>query len=141
MIGWIAYLVLVLPLWFLAATGRALANTPLTIGLQVAGLALIVWARVTFGWRSFHAGSNPTEGGLVTSGPYRFVRNPIYAGVLLMFAGAIAAHPDLPAFAAGAVAFAAIGVRIASEEKLVAAKYPDYAAYAKRTRRLIPFVF
>jgi len=42
----------------------------------------MLWARLTFGGRSFHAGANPTAGGVVTTGPYRFVRHPIYAAIL-----------------------------------------------------------
>jgi hypothetical protein len=37
---------------------------------------------LTFGARSFHAGANPTDGGVVTAGPYRFFRHPIYAAIL-----------------------------------------------------------
>ena len=140
MIGWIAYGVLVLPILFLLGTGRALGTSPLTIGLQIAGLALIGWARVAFGRRSFYAGSNPTAGGLVTSGPYRFVRHPIYSGVLLLLAGAVVAHHDAAALAAAAVAVAALAVRIISEERQVAARYPDYVDYARRTRRFIPWI-
>ena len=51
---------------------------PIAIALQLIAIALMVWARVTFGRRSFHAAANPTAGGLVTTGPYRFIRHPIY---------------------------------------------------------------
>jgi protein-S-isoprenylcysteine O-methyltransferase Ste14 len=141
MIGWIAYGVLVAPIFFLIVTHRAAGSSPLTIGLQIAGVALVVWARAAFGWRSFHAGSNPTKGGLVTSGPYRFVRHPIYAGVLLMLAGAVVAHFDAAALAAGAVAVAALAARIIGEERQVKARYPEYEVYARRTRRIIPWIF
>jgi protein-S-isoprenylcysteine O-methyltransferase Ste14 len=40
-------------------------------------------ARVTFGRRSFHAAANPTAGGLVTTGPYRLIRHPIYTAACL----------------------------------------------------------
>ena len=140
MVGWIAYGVLVVPVTFLIVTHRAFGQSPLSLGLQIAGLALVVWARVAFGARSFHAGSTPTEGGLVTSGPYHFIRHPIYAGVLLALAGALVAHHDAPAVAAAVIACAAIGVRIASEERQVAARYPEYVDYARRTRRVLPWL-
>ena len=53
---------------------------------------LILWARVTFGRRSFHVVANPTEGGLVTSGPYRYIRHPIYAAICLFTWVGVAAH-------------------------------------------------
>ena len=46
---------------------------PIAIALQLIAVALMVWARITFGRRSFHAAANPTAGGLVTTGPYRIV--------------------------------------------------------------------
>ena len=59
------------------------ANRPATIAAQVVAGSLLLWARLTFGIRSFHGGANPTEGGLVTTGPYRWLRHPIYASFLL----------------------------------------------------------
>src|SRR5262245_36894731 len=59
------------------------AHRPVPIAVQVAAGALMLWARLTFRVRSFHAGADPTPGGLVTTGPYRFVRHPIYTAILL----------------------------------------------------------
>jgi protein-S-isoprenylcysteine O-methyltransferase Ste14 len=42
--------------------------------LQVLALLLFLWARITFGRRSYHVVADPTAGGLVTDGPYRFIR-------------------------------------------------------------------
>lgn len=58
----------------LVVRGGLFGNGPISIGLQLAGLALILWARVTFGLRSFHYAANPTEGGLVTHGPFHYMR-------------------------------------------------------------------
>ena len=55
--------------------------------LQLLGLALMIWARLTFGLRSFRFAANPTQGGLVTKGPYRYIRNPIYAAAWLIITG------------------------------------------------------
>jgi protein-S-isoprenylcysteine O-methyltransferase Ste14 len=117
-----------------------IGTNPVAIGVQIAGVVLMVWARITFGLRSFHATAAPTAGGLVTTGPYRFIRNPIYAAVLLVFGAAIACHLSLLTVVVGAVIVAGTAVRIASEESLLRAAFPDYDAYARRTARLVPFV-
>ena|SRR5690349_12116477 len=113
--------------------------------LQALAVALMVWARVTFGRRSFHAAANPTAGGLVTWGPYRYWRHPIYAAVLLFVWAGVLSHGADPV-ALGVVALATLmtAVRIASEERLLRAEFPGdagYDAYARRTKRLVPFVF
>lgn len=61
--------VLILAIVGLFYTGSLFGHGPLTISLQVAAILLMIWARVTFGMRSFHYAANPTEGGLVTTGP------------------------------------------------------------------------
>jgi protein-S-isoprenylcysteine O-methyltransferase Ste14 len=112
-------------------------------GLLVQGLAvaLMIGARITFGVRSFHAAANPTRGGLVTSGPYRLLRHPIYAAVLYFVWAAALDHHSLPAFAAAALTTTGAAVRMYAEEQLLAVTYPEYTAYRVRTARVIPFVF
>ena len=68
---------------------------PITITIQVIAGLLMVWARLTFGIRSFHGTANPTAGGLVTTGPHRYIRHPIYAAILYFFWAGIVAHPSL----------------------------------------------
>src|SRR5215213_5359614 len=64
-------------------TGHTLlAREPIGIAAQAAAVSLMIWARLTLGRRSFHAAADPTAGGLVTTGPYRYLRHPIYAAVL-----------------------------------------------------------
>jgi len=117
------------------------ASGPVGIGLQIAGLALVLWARATFGMRSFHATARPTEGGLVTTGPYRFLRHPIYSGVsLIVWAGVLTRGHLLDWILAGVITVGTF-VRLIAEERLVTMRYPEYADYARRTRRLVPFVF
>src|SRR4051794_18856351 len=68
---------------------------PITIAIQVIAGLLMLWARLTFGLRSFHGTANPTAGGLITTGPYRYIRHPIYAAILYFLWAGIAAHPSL----------------------------------------------
>lgn len=138
--GAIAYVLLAVPLAFLVVTKRFFSPSPIVIGVQIAGVLLVVWARLTFGMRSLHVGSNATAGGLVTTGPYRFVRHPIYAGALVILAGALAAHHDVEAWIAAGCVAAGLVVRMIAEERAVVRTYPEYADYAKRTKRIIPWV-
>jgi protein-S-isoprenylcysteine O-methyltransferase Ste14 len=117
------------------------AHGAVAVGIQIAAGVLMLWARLAFGGRSFHAGANPTPGGLVTTGPYRFVRHPIYTAVLLFMWAGVAAHGSTLSVLTAIVATAAIAVRIGAEEDLVVEAYPEYSEYARRTKRIVPFVF
>ena len=114
---------------------------PITIAVQIAAFLLMVWARLTFGMRSFHASANPTSGGLVTSGPYRYLRHPIYAAIFYFLWAGVAAHFSLMTASVGLLATGMLGVRIWSEETLLKAEYPEYAEYSRTTARVAPFLF
>lgn len=115
-------------------------ESPIPIGVQFLAFSLMVWARVVFGGRSFHAAANPTEGGVVTSGPYRFVRHPIYAALLFFTWAGVISHFSVVNLLLGLCAVAGAGLRIAAEEKLLGERYPEYQEYAGRTKRIIPFL-
>jgi protein-S-isoprenylcysteine O-methyltransferase Ste14 len=136
----VAFIVLVLAIVGLILTRSLLGHGPVSLSLQAAAFLLMIWARITFGLRSFHAAANPTEGGLVTTGPYRYVRHPIYAAILLFVWVAVVANWSLTNAAFGAVATAMLFLRMICEETLVRQRYPEYDAYARRTKRVIPFV-
>jgi len=139
-----AVLVLVAAVLLLLQQHELVAKRPLGLALQVFAAALMLWARITFGTRSFHAAANPTAGGLVTAGPYRYWRHPIYAAILLfVWSGVLGqgAMPTVLAIILALVATVTTAVRIHSEEQLLQASMPEYAAYAARTKRLVPFLF
>jgi protein-S-isoprenylcysteine O-methyltransferase len=108
--------------------------------LCVLGVAVAIWARANLGanWSRRPATKQGHE--LVTSGPYRFVRHPIYFGMLVAMLGTmlIASIPGLVVLAT----FGLIAIRrIRVEERLMMRLFPDaYAAYQQRTKALIPFV-
>lgn len=113
---------------------------PIVIAIQIAALALIIWARLTFGMRSFHATANPTAGGVVSTGPYRYWRHPIYSAAIYLTAAPVAAHFSLWALVWFALVVAGGLIRMLSEERLLVERYPEYRDYMRRTKRFIPFV-
>jgi protein-S-isoprenylcysteine O-methyltransferase Ste14 len=137
----IGYLGMIGGLLGLLTTRTLFSSSPLVILAQVLAFVLLLWARVTFGRRSFHAVANPTEGGLVTSGPYRYIRHPIYAAFCLFISAGVAAHWSWKAGLCGGVVLGSAVLRIFCEESLVAARYPEYAQYSLTTWRMIPYVY
>ena len=118
-----------------------LAQGPLGISAQVAAVALMIWARITFGRRSFHAAANPTAGELVTSGPYAFVRHPIYTAVCLFCLAGALTYRTPAAFGWLGLEFTGAFGRMLCEETLLRARYPEYGSYTSRTARMVPFLF
>src|SRR5260370_33751608 len=84
---------------------------------------------------------DPTEGGLMTDGPYRYIRHPIYAAMGLFAAAGAAGHWSWSAGLCGGLVLASAVIRILCEEALVAARYPEYAQYKATTWRMIPYVY
>lgn len=113
---------------------------PVSLALQVAGILLVAWARVTFGTRSFHFAANPTQGALITTGPYRYIRNPIYAAAWLVTWAGAAVHWSWINAALALLIGTTLVIKVFCEETLLRATYPEYEDYAKRTKRLVPFV-
>ena len=105
----------------------------------VVGLAFAIWARVTLGanWgmpRTLH--ENPE---LVTSGPYRYVRHPIYTGMAAMFIGTTLVEPYAAIPAVLVILYSVFSAL--REEKDMQRQFPDaYREYRKRSKFLVPFL-
>lgn len=109
--------------------------------LTVFGIAFAIWARMHLGrnWSSRPAVKAHHE--LVTSGPYAFVRHPIYTGLLLAGLGSMLTGT---LFGIGVcVLLSTIFLsRLDKEEILMLELFPkEYRTYQARTKRLIPFVW
>lgn len=121
------------PIWSVSPAIRLIGAA-----LQWIGLGVIVASAWTLG-RAASVHPEPTDhSSLRTIGLYRFVRHPIYTGVLLLAVGT--------AGKAGAVLDLILAVALTSlliikarfEERLLAQRFPEYAAYARSTPRFLP---
>jgi protein-S-isoprenylcysteine O-methyltransferase Ste14 len=108
--------------------------------LFVSGLALAVWARIYLGRNWGMPMTERAEPELVTSGPYRFVRHPIYSGLLLAVLGTALAT-NIYWLIALVIAGAYFIYSATVEERLMTTSFPDdYPGYKTHTKMLIPFV-
>ena len=108
--------------------------------LVVCGLATAVSARLALGRNWGMPMTEKREPELVTSGPYRFVRHPIYSGILLGFAGtALATNVYWLIVFGVCLVYFVYSARV--EEGLMTSSFPSaYPTYRARTKMLIPFV-
>jgi protein-S-isoprenylcysteine O-methyltransferase Ste14 len=114
------------------------ALIPVAIALVLLGNCMQAWAKLVLR-RSF--GIAPANRGVKISGPYRFVRHPMYAGYLMVHVGLFTLFPSLLNLAVYTIAWWAQVLRLLAEERLLAAD-PDYRDYMQQTRwRLLPGVF
>jgi protein-S-isoprenylcysteine O-methyltransferase Ste14 len=136
----VAFLIAVGAIAVLALRHSLFAPSAAGLVVQLAAVLLMLWARLTLGWRSYHATANPTQGGLVTRGPYRFVRHPIYAAIIYFLIVSAVTHVSPSTLLLVLIAMAGTAVRIGAEERLLIKQYPEYREYAARTKRVVPFL-
>ena len=117
--------------WILGAIGAMLFTC---------GIALAVWARLHLGRNWGMPMTQRAEPELVTSGPYRFVRHPIYSGLLTAMLGT-ALVDNLLGLIVVAVLVAYFYYCGTVEERNLSATFPTaYPEYRSRTKMLIPFL-
>jgi protein-S-isoprenylcysteine O-methyltransferase Ste14 len=111
------------------------------LALFATGLLFAVWARVHLGRNWGTPMTQKVEPELVTTGPYRLVRHPIYSGII---AAGIGTAIGLGWWWLAAFALAAIYFLYSAtvEERFLTQQFPArYPAYTRSTKMLVPFVF
>jgi protein-S-isoprenylcysteine O-methyltransferase Ste14 len=104
------------------------------------GIALAIWARIHLGRNWGMPTSQKADPELVTSGPYRYVRHPIYTGILVGVLGTALATNLIGLIVVGVLG-AYFYYSASVEEKNLTATFPTaYPAYRDSTKMLIPFV-
>ncbi len=138
-------LIVLLLLRLKVVKGQAATNDPWLLGIGLAvfvlGLALAVWARIFIGRNWGMPMSRKDDPELVTTGPYRTIRHPIYSGMILAMIGTTIAVSLYWLIAVvllgGYFIYSAV-----NEERYMAERFPDtYLSYKNSTKMLIPYVF
>jgi protein-S-isoprenylcysteine O-methyltransferase Ste14 len=120
---------------------RAIWTLAIGAATCVFGLVVTIWARRTLAsnWSSVVEFKQGHE--LVKSGPYRFVRHPIYTGLLIMFLGTALEIGLLRCWLAVPLVIIGFWIKLRQEEALLLRHFPqEYPAYCKRVKALVPFV-
>lgn len=126
----------------LALTGPLVARPWPLLLAQAAGIALLGWSA----WSVRRAIPNVLpdvrrKAALLRHGPYRWIRHPMYAGLLLLTLPMLMSNFTALRAAVWALFLAGLLVKIRYEERLLAAHFPEYAAYQGTNARLIPYIY
>jgi protein-S-isoprenylcysteine O-methyltransferase Ste14 len=147
---WIFSLIAIILLFFIAnippfnipLIQSSLASRSFGFLVEVLGLCIAIWARITLGrnWSASVTFKEKHE--LITKGPYKWVRHPIYTGMITMFLGAAIYLGVLAGLLAIFFVFLSFSIKLRDEEALMTKHFPkEYTKYRKTTKALIPFVY
>lgn len=110
--------------------------------IYLLALAWVYWAFSTLGKQHSAEVTIQNHHDLITEGPYRWIRHPMYLGLIVFPAGAGLVFGSWIGLALPLLLVGLFVWRIADEERLMHQEFGDrWSAYCRRTWRLIPFVY
>jgi protein-S-isoprenylcysteine O-methyltransferase Ste14 len=123
--------------------GARLYSPPSWLGGLSTTISIVAFAMAVYGLLYLRRSLSiiPEVRRLVTGGPYRLVRHPLYAAEILAACAFVMVNPGALPVMVLAPFVATQLLRSRFEERLLTAAYPEYREYARQTRRLIPFVW
>lgn len=118
------------------------ALAPWWFRVQILAVLLAGWALVTMRLNNLSVLPDPKQNALlVTGGPYKWIRHPMYTAVLLYFLALVIDQGLTTKWIVWSVLAVDLVLKLRYEEGMLRARFPEYAAYCAGTRRLIPFIF
>lgn len=78
---------------------------------------------------------------LIKKGPYKYIRHPMYCAVLLFCIGLVLTNMYTLTLEFLAILFIVLLLKIYYEEKLLSKSFSNYKSYAKKTKKIIPFIY
>ena len=127
----------------LAAPRAWRGDVPVAAWLLVVGsVALAAWTLFHNRLGNFNIRPAPRANGvLVTTGPYRLIRHPMYASVLLGAAALVALSDPVFAWPVWMALALVLWQKLVLEERWMREHHPNYDAYCRVSKRLVPWIF
>ncbi|MEX2596775.1 MAG: methyltransferase [Salibacteraceae bacterium] len=112
------------------------------MAVEIIGIMLGIWAIVAMNPWKVSIFPEPTKvNELIVSGPYRWIRHPMYASILLICLSLAIDRMHRIDFMVFAILLINQLIKLTHEEKLLQAKFPAYTSYMQKSNALIPFLF
>ena len=112
------------------------------LALELSGILLGAWAILTMKVKNVNVFPEVRAGSrLVTAGPYRWIRHPMYTGLLMIMLALVCESFSYWRGLCWLLLGANLVVKLSYEETLLQEVFDDYEAYRLRTWRLVPWIF
>lgn len=103
---------------------------------------LAFWAMAAMKWGNFNIVPTPVEKGvLVTRGPYKVIRHPMYTSIFIFVGAILADQFDFYKLLISVVLVAGLVVKMLYEEKMLCEHFSGYSTYMISSKRVIPFIW
>ncbi len=123
-------------------TGPLVANPFLLFLVEVIGLFLGIWAVGSMRIGYFNIAPEPLNWSkMVSRGPYRIIRHPMYLALLLTTLPLVISYFSYLRVALWIVLLANLLLKMRYEEGLLQKQFPEYASYRARTSKLLPGIY
>jgi protein-S-isoprenylcysteine O-methyltransferase Ste14 len=129
-------------LGLIALTGPLFPSNAVLLVLELLGIGLGIWAILAMRIGNFNIMPDPLKHSqLVTSGPYRMIRHPMYLAILLTTLPLIIYSFDIFRLAIWLVLLIDLICKLIYEENLLSVKLVGYDRYIERSFRLFPYIY
>lgn len=130
-------------LFLLVATGPLLPDSVGWLIIELGGISLGLWSFWYMSKRgTFRIKPQADEKTiLLTEGPYRYIRHPMYAGILLITLALSFGSSTLPRTIVSIILTSVLLLKIEIEEVILTQYFPQYTAYMKNTKKIFPFIY
>lgn len=127
---------------FLVWNDNIIQRQPIMLAIQLIGVLIAIWGVLTIKVGNFNIQPEVKSKILISKGPFRWIRNPMYLGILIVFLLPVIRNQSLTQWLAFVLLIIVLLIKIGREEQLLYERFREsYIVYKKKSWRLIPFVF
>lgn len=132
---------LLLLLFYMGNSAVIFTSAILTI-ITIAGLLLALWSFYNMGSKNFSPFPQPRKNGkIVQAGPYKYIRHPMYTGLVLVATALFLSNLNFINFLLFALFAYILDQKATLEEKLLLKMHKEYETYQKTTKRFLPYIY
>jgi protein-S-isoprenylcysteine O-methyltransferase Ste14 len=126
---------------FLFSSGSIFPSNKILLLLEIISFIFGIWAMIEFKFRFNIIPELKENAKLMTSGPYKFVRHPMYTALIFISLILIINEFSYLRFAAWILLILVLNYKSDIEEKYLNEKFTEYSEYKLKTKKLVPFIY